>query len=80
MLEIAFSRNLPNINHGVNKHARLTNEAGQVYAKEGMSDSCEYIDLVTYEPLPHTGFYTSELEKIRITDPEDTCSHCEYGI
>jgi hypothetical protein len=35
-----------------------------------MSDGCEYVDLVSYEPLPHVGFYNQQLEAIRIQDPE----------
>ncbi len=67
-----MSRNLPHISHGVNKHARLTDpKTGSVYAKEGMSDSCEYIDLVSLEPLPHVGFYNQEIEQTRVTNPEE---------
>jgi hypothetical protein len=66
-----LSRNKPNITHGVNVHARMVKEdTGEVYAKEGMSDSCEYVDLVTYEPLSHTGFYTQEWEQARQTNPK----------
>ncbi len=66
-----MSRNNPNITHSVNVHARLVDEkTGQVYAKEGMSDGCEYVDIVSYEPLPHVGFYNGQLEAIRQQDPK----------
>jgi len=71
-----LSRNDPSITHGINSHARITDkETGKVYAKEGMSDGCEYVDQVSYDPLPHTGFYTQELEQVRLTNPEmyETC-------
>lgn len=65
-----LSKNLSHITHGVNKHARLTDEkTGRVYAREGMSDSCEYVDLVSYEMLPHVGFYTQQLDMLRVSSP-----------
>jgi hypothetical protein len=66
-----LSRNKPEITHGINKHARLVNEeTGKVYAKEGMSDGCEYVHAMTYEMLPHTGFYLQnrQIEMARISD------------
>lgn len=70
-----LSRNRPEITHGINIHARLTDEkTGNIYAREGMSDGCEYIDIATFEMLPHAGFYTSNLEQVRTTYPE------QYGI
>jgi hypothetical protein len=48
-------------------------ETGRIYARPGMSDGCEYIDMVTGEHLPHRGFYTRELDEIRVGDP------AEYG-
>jgi glycosyltransferase involved in cell wall biosynthesis len=66
-----MSKNLPDISHGINAHARITNEVtGRVYAREGMSDGCEYVNTINYEPLPHTGFYSAEIEKARLTNPE----------
>lgn len=67
-----MSRNKPEITHAINKHARLTNEqTGIVYAKEGMSDGCEYVDTMTYEPLPHGGFYNQNYELARMHMPEE---------
>lgn len=66
-----MSRNKPEITHGINKFARLTDEkTGRVYAKEGMSDGCEYVNCIDYSPLPHVGFYTAEIEDIRNKEPE----------
>ena len=66
-----MSRNKPEISHAINKYARITHEkTGQVYAREGMSDGCEYVNIMNYEPLSHTGFYNEEFEKARIENPE----------
>jgi len=66
-----MSRNKPEITHGINKGARLTDEkSGKVYAKEGMSDGCEYVNAMSYEMLPHTGFYNNQIEMMRVHAPE----------
>ena len=69
-----LSRNKPEITHGINKHARLTNEeTGKVYAKEGVSDGCEYVNVMNYEMVPHTGFYMQnrQIEAARMGSPDD---------
>ena len=67
-----MSRNKPEITHGINKHARITNEqTGVVYAKKGMSDGCEYVNAMTYDPLSHVGFYNQNYEIARMHMPED---------
>ena len=69
-----LSRNNLRITHGINSAARLMDpKTGRFYAKQGMSDGCEMIDIVTGEHLPHRGFYNQELESIRNSDP------VEYG-
>lgn len=61
-----MSRNKPEIVHGINKDARLTDEkTGKVYAKQGMSDGCEYVNAMTYEMLPHAGFWNQNIEMAR---------------
>ncbi len=66
-----LSRNKLEITHGINKHARLLDEAtGKTYAKEGMSDGCEYIETMTGEPLKHVGFWSNNFELARIHMPE----------
>ena len=61
-----MSKNIPEITHGVNKHARLVNpETGKIYAKEGMSDGCEYVHIMTYEHINHVGFYNDQIEMLR---------------
>lgn len=65
-----LSRNNLRVTHGINVHARLMDpKTGRYYAKEGQSDGCEYIDMVSGDHLPHRGFYTKELEGIRVNDP-----------
>lgn len=69
-----LSRNNIRITHGIATQARLTDpKSGRIYAKPGQSDGCEMIDMVSGEHLPHRGFYTKELEQIRVSNP------AEYG-
>jgi glycosyltransferase involved in cell wall biosynthesis len=64
-------RNKPEITHGINNNARVTNPTtGKVYAKKGMSDGCEYVNSMTYEMVPHTGFYNEQVDLARIHNPE----------
>jgi ADP-heptose:LPS heptosyltransferase/glycosyltransferase involved in cell wall biosynthesis len=66
-----LSRNNFRITHGINKDARVFDEkTGRMYAKKGMSDGCEYVDVMTGEYIPHKNFYTNELEFIRRKQPE----------
>jgi glycosyltransferase involved in cell wall biosynthesis len=67
-----MSRNKPEITHGINKNARLIDErTGKVFAKEGLSDGCEYINVMTNEMLPHVGFYNENIETARLYDREN---------
>jgi len=69
-----LTRNNFKVTHGINKDARAFDEkTGMTYAKKGMSDGCEFIDIMNNEFLPHKGFYTQELEHLRLTNPD------EYG-
>lgn len=69
-----LSRNNLRVTHGIAVRARVIDEkSGRIYAKQGMSDGCEMIDMVTGEHLPHRGFYSKELEELRQRDP------VEYG-
>jgi ADP-heptose:LPS heptosyltransferase/glycosyltransferase involved in cell wall biosynthesis len=69
-----LSRNNFRITHGVNKDARCIDEkTGKLYAKRGQSDAAEMIDIMTHEHLPHKGFYSRDLEHLRVNDPQ------EYG-
>jgi len=66
-----LSRNNPRITHGINKHARQVNEkTGKVFSRKNMSDGCEYIYADNFEFVPHTGFYTRDMEIARRTDPK----------
>lgn len=66
-----LSRNNLRVTHGINSQARLMDPStGRFYAKQGMSDGCEMIDMVTGEHLPHRGFYNENLERMRREDPE----------
>jgi ADP-heptose:LPS heptosyltransferase/glycosyltransferase involved in cell wall biosynthesis len=69
-----LSRNNFRITHGINKEARLVDpKTGRTFSKRGMSDGCEYIDIMSGEFISHSGFYNDQLERIRISDPR------EYG-
>jgi len=66
-----LSRNEPNITHGIPQDAQvLDKESGTVYARVGMSDGCDYINMVDDVPISSNGFYTQELERLRQTDPK----------
>ena len=66
-----LSRDNFKITHGIVRHARVLDEkTGKVYAKRGMSDGCEYVDIMTNEYIPHAGFWTPELERLRKADPQ----------
>lgn len=65
-----LSRNDFRITHGINKNARVfDSNTGRTYAKKGMSDGCEYVDIVTGEFVEHKGFYNQNLEALRRSDP-----------
>lgn len=66
-----LSRNDFRITHGINKNARILDEkTGKTFAKKGQSDGCEYIDIMTGDFIPHAGFYSKELEQLRVTNPD----------
>lgn len=66
------SRNKPEITHGINVNARVTDEdTGKVYAKKHMSDGCEYVNTMTYEMLPHTGFWNNRFDLARVHMQEE---------
>lgn len=65
-----LSRNNLRVTHGINVDARLMDpKTGRYFAKDGQSDGCEYIDMVSGKHLPHRGFYNKEIEQLRQTDP-----------
>ena len=69
-----MSRNNFRVTHGINKNAKVFDEkTGKTYAKKGMSDGCEYVDIMTGEFIGHQGFYTKEIENVRQSNP------LEYG-
>lgn len=69
-----LSRNDFHITHGINAQARVMDQrTGRTLSRPGMSDGCEYIDVVSGEHLPHIGFWNQGLEELRRRDPE------EYG-
>lgn len=66
-----LSRNNIRITHGIAAQARLIDpKTGRIFAKKGMSDGCELIDMVTGEHVKHRGFYGKELEQLRVADQE----------
>jgi glycosyltransferase involved in cell wall biosynthesis len=56
-----LSRNNPEITHGIPKSLRKHDDSGSLYASPG-TDGCDYINVDTYEPIPHASFYTPEVE------------------
>ncbi len=65
-----LTRNNMRVTHGINAQARAMDpKTGRIFSKPGMSDGCELIDMVTGNHLPHRGFYTNELEALRLRDP-----------
>lgn len=65
-----MSRNNFRITHGINRNARVVDEkTGRTFAKKGMSDGCEYIDVMTGDFIPHSGFYNQQLELVRVNNP-----------
>ena len=65
-----ISRNNFRITHGINKDAKVLDpKTGRTYAKKGMSDGCEYVDVLTGEFIPHRGFYDQRLELLRQKAP-----------
>ena len=60
-----LSRNKPTITHGVPKELRLKDSEGRLYSKPG-TDGCDYINVQTFERLPHASFYTQEAHNVRI--------------
>lgn len=46
-----FSKNLPEITHGIPKHLRKINEQGKLFCDINMSDGCDYIHTSTFEPI-----------------------------
>jgi hypothetical protein len=66
-----LSRNKMEITHGINKYAKLVDEkTGKPYARQGMSDGCEYINIMDGEPIKHKGFYSGQIEAVRVNAPE----------
>lgn len=67
-----ISRNKPNITHGIAEPAR-EQKGGKLYAKKGMSDGCEYIFKDSHQYVPHGGYYSQQLDQLRVQNP------VEYG-
>lgn len=65
-----LSRNNIRITHGIAAQARqIDPKTGRIFARRGMSDGCELIDMVTGEHVKHRGFYSKDLEALRTGDP-----------
>ena len=61
-----LSRNLPHITQGIPGKLIRRDEEGSVYAAQG-TDSCDYIDANTLEPVPCMNFYTADVHNLRIS-------------
>ena len=60
-----LSRNVPHITHGIPSQLRLTDPAGNLYARQG-TDGCDYIHVKTGDPIPCGNFYTEEAHRARV--------------
>ena len=60
-----LSRNLPHITHGPPAQLRKYDNNGDLYCARG-TDSCDYIRLDNYEPIPFATFYTDEAHNVRM--------------
>ena len=59
-----LSRNEPSITHGIPAAHRRYDKEGMLFSAG--SDGCDYIRTDNYSPIPHTSFYTPELEQVRM--------------
>ena len=59
-----LSRNAPHITHGIPKELRLTDDEGNLYAREG-TDGCDYINSETLERIEFVNFYTGDIDQAR---------------
>jgi glycosyltransferase involved in cell wall biosynthesis len=75
-----LSRNKPYVTHGIPVDARLTDEAGHLYAAYG--DGCDMIHKETGQVIPHLSFYSQEVDNVRkkavIGDPEALQQYQEW--
>lgn len=60
-----LSRNMEHITHGIPSDLRMKDDAGNLYAGRG-TDSCDYINVETYNRLQHATFYDENIHKIRL--------------
>jgi len=58
-----LSRNDTHITHGIPAEHRRYDDNGNVYSIG--SDGCDYIHNDNYKPIPHSTFYTPELDQVR---------------
>lgn len=69
MSRFALSKNLDEITHGINVHARVVDkDSGKIYSKPGLSDGAEYINVLTGEMIPHFGPWNQTIDQLRLTD------------
>ena len=59
-----LSRNLPHITHGIPARLRKFDDDGQLYSLPG-SDGCDYVRSDSFEPIPFSTFYTSDVDNLR---------------
>lgn len=60
-----LSRNLPHITHGIPAQLRLTDNDGNLYARQG-TDGCDYIHVASGNTIPSGNFYTDEAHRARL--------------
>lgn len=67
-----LSQNKPYITHGIPSQFRKFDSNGDLYALKG-TDGCDYIRNDSYDVIPHSSFYTQDVDVVRcrgMTDPE----------
>ena len=58
-----LSRNKPHITHGIPKKHKTRDAKGNIRSRG--SDGCDYIDLLTEDPIPFISFYAKDAHKMR---------------
>lgn len=72
-----LSRNLPHITHGIPASLRKFDSDGQLYSAPG-SDGCDYVRSDSFDSIPFSTFYTSDVDNLRNTSWTDQSSLNSY--
>lgn len=75
-----LSKNHPSITHGIPASLRTYDSEGRLHALPG-TDGCDYVNAVTFDPVPNATFYTVDVENARqkgMTDPAARHAYNEW--